>query len=59
MKAKVIKDTKIIDYPFLTITKDTIVEVIGSETEDKTIAIRYSGHNYLVKASDLEVLENE
>lgn len=56
MKAIVIKDTKIIDYPFLTITKDTIVEVIGTENEDGTIVIRYSGNNYLVKSSDLEVL---
>ena len=57
MKAKIIKDTKIIDYPFLTIMKDTIVEVIGTENEDGTIVIRYSGHNYLVNASDLEMLE--
>lgn len=57
MKAKVIKNTKIIDYPFLTITKDTIVEVIGTENEDGTIVIRYSGHNYLVNACDLEVIE--
>ena len=57
MKAKIIKDTKIIDYPFLTITKDTIVEVIGELTTDGTIVIRYNGHNYLVNASDLEVLE--
>ena len=50
MKARVIKDTKIIDYPFLTIMKDTIVEVIGTENEDGTIVIRYNGHNYLVKS---------
>ena len=56
MKARVIKDTKIIDYPFLTITKDTIVEVIGELTTDGTIVIRYNGHNYLVNASDLEVM---
>lgn len=54
MKAKIIKDTKIIDYPFLTIMKDTIVEVIGTENEDGTIVIRYEGHNYLVNACDLE-----
>lgn len=57
MRAKIIKDTKIIDYPFLTIMKDTIVEVIGTENEDGTIVIRYNGHNYLVNACDLEVLE--
>ena len=57
MKAKIIKDTKIIDYPFLTIMKDTIVEVIGESTSEGTIVIRYEGHNYLVNASDLEVLE--
>lgn len=57
MKAKIIKDTKIIDYPFLTIMKDTIVEVVGTKTEEGSIVIRYSGHNYLVKASDLEVIE--
>lgn len=56
MKARVIKDTKIIDYPFLTIMKDTIVEVIGTENEDGTIVIRYNGHNYLVNACDLEVM---
>ena len=54
MKARVIKNTKIIDYPFLTIMKDTIVEVIGTENEDGTIVIRYNGHNYLVNACDLE-----
>lgn len=57
MKAKVINDTKIIDYPFLTITKDTIVEIVGTETEEGSIVIRYSGNNYLVKSSDLEVIE--
>lgn len=56
MRAKIIKDTKIIDYPFLTITKDTIVEVIGTENEDGTIVIRYNGHNYLINVSDLEVM---
>ena len=56
MKAKIIKDTKIIDYPFLTITKGSIVEVIGTENEDGTIVIRYNGHNYLINASDLEVV---
>ena len=54
MKAKIIKDTKIIDYPFLTIMKDTIVEIIGEQTSDGTIVIRYEGHNYLVNACDLE-----
>ena len=54
MKAKVINNTKIIDFPFLTIMKDTIVEVIGTENEDGTIVIRYNGHNYLVNACDLE-----
>ena len=56
MKAKVINNTKIIDYPFLTIMKDTIVEVIGEMTSDGTIVIRYNGHNYLINASDLEVV---
>lgn len=56
MKARVIKDTKIIDYPFLTITTGSIVEVIGELTTDGTIVIRYNGHNYLVNASDLEVV---
>ena len=56
MKARIIKDTKIIDYPFLTIMKDTIVEVIGTENDDGTIVIRYNGHNYLINASDLEVM---
>ena len=59
MKARVIKDTKIIDYPFLTITTGSIVEVIGTENEDGTIVIRYNGHNYLINASDLEVKEND
>ena len=59
MKARVIKDTKIIDYPFLTILKDTIVEVIGEMTSDGTIVIRYNWHNYLINACDLEVQEYE
>ena len=62
MKARVIKDTKIIDYPFLTIMKDTIVEVIGKQTTDGTIVVRINldtefERNALVNASDLEVLE--
>ena len=56
MKARVIKNTKIIDYSFLTIMKDTIVEVIGTENEDRSIVIRYNGHNHLINASDLEVI---
>ena len=63
MKAKIIKDTKIIDYPFLTIMKDTIVEVIGEITSEGTIAVRINlgtdlERNALIKYEDLEVLEN-
>ena len=62
MEAKIIKDTKIIDYPFLTITKGSIVEVIGEQTSEGTIAVRINldtefERNALVNASDLEVLE--
>ena len=63
MKARVIKDTKIIDYPFLTIMKDTIVEVIGESTSEGTIAIRINlgnnlERNALIKYDDLEMIEN-
>ena len=62
MEAEIIKDTKIIDYPFLTITKGSIVEVIGEQTSEGTIAVRINldtefERNALVNASDLEVLE--
>ena len=62
MKAKIIKDTKIIDYPFLTIMKDTIVEVIGETTSDGTIAVRINlgnnlERNALIKYDDLEMIE--
>ena len=64
MKAKIIKDTKIIDYPFLTIMKDTIVEVIGESTSEGAIVVRINlgtdlERNALIKYEDLEVLENE
>ena len=64
MKAKIIKDTKIIDYPFLTITKDTIVEVIGESTSEGTIVVRINlgtdlERNALIKYDDLEMIENE
>ena len=63
MKAKVIKDTKIIDYPFLTIMKDTIVEVIGESTSEDTIVVRINlgtdlERNALIKYDDLEMIEN-
>ena len=62
MKARVIKDTKIIDYPFLTIMKDTIVEVIGEQTSEGTIAVRINlgtdlERNALIKYEDLEMIE--
>ena len=62
MKAKIIKDTKIIDYPFLTIMKDTIVEVIGEITSEGTIAVRINlgtdlERNALIKYDDLEMIE--
>lgn len=62
MKAKIIKDTKIIDYPFLTITKDTIVEVIGEQTSEGTIVVRINlgtdlERNALIKYEDLEIIE--
>lgn len=64
MKAKVIKDTKELDYPFLTITKGTIVEVIGSILENGAIAVRVqlgneNEHNALVKAKHLEAIEED
>ena len=62
MKAIVIKDTKEIDYPFLTITKGSIVDVIGSLLENGSIPVRVQlgteyEHNALVKAKDLVVIE--
>lgn len=59
MKAIITKNTITIDYPFIEILKGTIIEIIGSETEDKTVAIRYNGHNCLVNIYDLEGLEND
>ena len=64
MKAKVIKDTKELDYPFLTITKGTIVEVIGSILENGAIAVRVqidteNEHNALVMAKHLEAIEED
>ena len=61
MKARVIKDTKIIAYPFLTIIKDSIVELSGTENEDGTIVVRVNPgteyeKNVLINASNLEVL---
>ena len=62
MKAKIIKDTKIIDYPFLTIMKDTIVEAIGESTSEGTIVVRINlgtdlERNALIKYDDLEMIE--
>ena len=62
MKAIVIKDTKEIDYPFITITKGSIVDVIGSILENGAIPVRVQlgteyEHNALVKAKDLEAIE--
>lgn len=64
MKAKVIKDTKELDYPFLTIKKGTIVEVIGSILENGAIAVRVqidteNEHNALLKAKHLEAIEED
>ena len=64
MKAIVIKDTKELDYPFITITKGSIVEVIGSLLEDGSIPVRVQlgteyEHNALVKAKDLEAIEDD
>ena len=64
MLAIVIKDTKEIDYPFITITKGSIVEVIGSILENGAIPVRVQlgteyEHNALVKTKDLEAIEEE
>ena len=64
MLAKVIKDTKELDYPFITITKGSVVEVIGSILENGAVPVRVLlgteyEHNALVKAKDLEAIEEE
>ena len=59
MKAIITKNTITIDYPFIEILKGTIIEIIGSETEDKTVAIRYNGHNCLVNIYDLKEINDE
>lgn len=63
MLAKVIKETKELNRPFISITKGSIVEVISSILEDGSIPIRVLlgteyEHNTFVKAKDLEIIEN-
>lgn len=64
MKAKVIKATKIQGFPHLTIAKDSIVEVIGTPTEDDFIAVRVlCGTEYehiaMINVKDIEGIEEE
>ena len=64
MLAIVIKDTKELDCPFISITKGSIVEVIGSILENGSIPVRVQlgteyEHNALVKAKDLEAIEDD
>lgn len=48
------KHTNFIDYPFHDIPAGSVVEVLGSTTEENTIVIRYKGETGLV---DFEILE--
>lgn len=64
MKAIVIKDTKELDYPFISITKGSIIEVIGSILENGAIPVRVQlgteyEHNALVMAKYLEAIEDD
>lgn len=59
MKAKIINNTQTIDYPFIKIPKDAIVEIVGTETEEGSIVIRYNGCHCLIGVADLEVLNND
>lgn len=59
MKAKIINNTQTIDYPFIKIPKDTIVEIVGTETEEGSIVIRYNGCHCLIRVADLEVNEHD
>ena len=58
MEAKIINNTQTIDYPFTNIPEGTIVEIVGTETEEGSIVIRYNGCHCLIRVTDLEVLEN-
>lgn len=53
MYAMVNKDTKQLDFPFDLIPVGTFVEVVGTETEEGTIAIRFKGKTAIVNAKDL------
>lgn len=62
MKAIVKKETKELDYPFLSIAKGTEVEVIGTILENGAIPVRVQigneyEHNTIVMAKDLEGVE--
>lgn len=64
MKARIIRDTKEMDFPFLEIAKGSIVEVVGSQLENGTIPVRVLLNTEyekttLVKVKDLEGIENE
>lgn len=64
MKARIIRDTKEMDFPFLTITKGSIVEVVGTQLENGAIPVRVLldteyEKTTLVMAKDLEGIENE
>ena len=48
------RHTNFIDYPFHDIPAGSVVEVLGTPTEENTIVIRYKGETGLV---DFEILE--
>lgn len=64
MKAKVIKATKMQGFPHLTIAKDSVVEVVGTPTEEGFIAVRVlCGTEYehiaMINVNDIEGIEEE
>ena len=60
MKARIIRDTKQLDFPFSIIPEGSIVEIIGNKTEEDTIVIRASKKiNTIIKFEDLKILEEE
>ena len=50
--------TNFIDYPFHDIPKGSVVEVLGSTTEDNTIVVRFNGKTGLVNFEVLEDISN-
>lgn len=57
-QAKTKKHTNFIDYPFHDIPAESVVEVLGTPTEENTIVIRYKGETGLVNFEILEEISN-